>query len=195
MTSPSYNIIMPAWVQDFLGKPDKTYETLEERMSVVIGLAMANIEKNTGGPFAAAVFDIKSKRLIGAGINLVEKLGCSVFHAEIVAIMNAQKATGSYDLGANDTSSYELVSSTEPCAMCLGAVPWSGVSRLVCAARDEDARKIGFDEGAKPTDWVRSLQDRGIEVVKDICRLEAAAVLKQYMDTGGLIYNAGDGKK
>ena len=41
----------------------------------------------------------------------------------------------------------EMVASTQPCAMCLGATPWSGIRRLVCGARDEDAEEIGFDEG------------------------------------------------
>jgi hypothetical protein len=33
-----------------------------------------------------------------------------------------------------------------------GAVPWSGVRRLACGARDEDASDIGFDEGPKMAD-------------------------------------------
>ena len=43
-------------------------------------------------------------------------------------------------------------------AMCAGAVPWSDVRRLVCAARDEDARRILFDEGNERPDWVRSFE-------------------------------------
>jgi len=73
--------------------------------------------------------------------------------------------------------------------MCLGAVCWSGVGRVVCGARDEDARRIGFDEGPKPPDWVGALESRGISVVQDILRKEAAAVLTEYGERGGLIYN------
>jgi tRNA(Arg) A34 adenosine deaminase TadA len=47
-----------------------------------------------------------------------------------------------------------MVVSTEPCALCLGAIPWSGIRRLVCGARDEDARSIGFDEGEKVPYWI-----------------------------------------
>lgn len=73
--------------------------------------------------------------------------------------------------------------------MCLGAIPWSGVSRLVCGARDEDARRIGFDEGDKPSDWIGRLRKRGIEVVRDVSRTEAVSVLEEYARNGGIIYN------
>ena len=76
--------------------------------------------------------------------------------------------------------------------MCLGATPWSGVSTLIVGARDEDAREIGFDEGSKPEDWVAYLNSRGISVQLDVLRDDAADVLRQYMHTGGEIYNATD---
>lgn len=75
--------------------------------------------------------------------------------------------------------------------MCFGAVPWSGVSRLVCAARDDDARSIGFDEGPKTADWQPALEQRGITVVRDLLRKEAVTVLQEYAASGGTIYNAG----
>lgn len=75
--------------------------------------------------------------------------------------------------------------------MCFGAIPWSGVSQLICGARDEDARAIGFDEGPKLTDWVSALNSRGITVRRDVLREEAVAVLREYSSSGGVIYNAG----
>ena len=63
--------------------------------------------------------------------------------------------------------------------------------RLGCAARDEDVRGIGFDEGDKPPDWVRSLEGRGIAVRRDVLRADAVAVLEEYVRGGGVIYNAG----
>ena len=77
--------------------------------------------------------------------------------------------------------------------MCFGAIPWSGVRRLVCGARDEDAREIGFDEGPKLADWTSALNDRGITVLRDILRDDAVAVLQDYISAGGVIYNAGHG--
>ncbi|MBN2591751.1 MAG: nucleoside deaminase [Sedimentisphaerales bacterium] len=181
---------LPGWMEDFLSNSKETFSSIEERMQFVITLARMNIEHKTGGPFGAAIFDLKDGRLIAVGVNQVEKINCSIVHAEILAIALAQKKIGHYDLGAKADMSYELVTSTEPCVMCLGAIVWSGVRQVVCAARDEDARAIGFDEGPKPENWAQSLEDRGIAVVKDVLREDAKAVLNDYNKTGGLIYNS-----
>jgi len=157
-------------------------------MELAITLAANNV-KNNGGPFGAAVFEQQSGRLVAPGINLVLQTNCSVVHAEIVAIILAQQQVANFDLGAEGLPGYELVTTVEPCAMCLGAIPWSGISSLVCGARDEDARSIGYDEGDKPADWPRKLQSRTISVTRDILRNRAKAVLQQYLDAGGIIYN------
>jgi tRNA(Arg) A34 adenosine deaminase TadA len=81
-----------------------------------------------------------------------------------------------------------VFSSTEPCAMCLGAIPWSGVGALVTAASDGDARAIGFDEGAKPADWKAGLQERGIGVTDLLLRERAVQVLRRYREIAGPIY-------
>ena len=162
-------------------------------MRLVIGLARENVVRGAGGPFAAAVFESATGRLVSAGVNLVTALNSSIAHAEIVAIMLAQQRAGTYDLGGPGMPRLELVTSTEPCAMCLGAVPWSGVRRLICGASEADARSIGFDEGAKPPEWQQGLETRGIEVARNVCREEAVAVLRLYADRGGVIYNARQG--
>lgn len=159
-------------------------------MRLAIKLAQLNVEHQTGGPFGAAIFELNSGRLIAVGVNLVELSNCSIAHAEMLAIALAQRAVGRYDLGLEEGAAYELVTSTEPCAMCLGAIPWSGVRSVVCGARDQDARRIGFDEGSKPEHWVESLESRGIRVRRDVLREEAQAVLLEYQKRGGLIYNA-----
>ncbi len=99
---------------------------------------------------------------------------------------------GRYDLSDSRKLRYELVTAAEPCAMCFGAIPWSGVSSVVCGAREEDVRQIGFDEGPKPADWVAALEARGIKVLQDILRNEAADVLVEYARSGGTIYNSGN---
>jgi tRNA(Arg) A34 adenosine deaminase TadA len=107
----------------------------------------------------------------------------------MVCIGLAQQKLKTFDLGAENMPPYELVSSTEPCAMCLGAIPWSGVRRLVCGARGQDACEIGFDEGVKVPDWADTLESRGITVLRDVLRKEAREVLIKYKESGGLIYN------
>lgn len=166
---------------------------LDTRMGFVIATARRNIQAGSGGPFAAAVCERDTGRLIALGVNLVTAQGLSILHAEIVALSLAQRTLASYDLDRVDLPVCELLTSTEPCAMCLGAIPWSGVRRVVCGASDADARAIGFDEGHKPTDWQQGLQRRGIELVNGVQRAGACAVLREYRDSGGVIYNAGLG--
>jgi tRNA(Arg) A34 adenosine deaminase TadA len=184
-------LALPAWVNQVIGNGGDRFDTVEERMGLVVRLARANVEHGTGGPFAAAIFD-REGGLVSAGVNQVMASNIPVAHAEIIAIAIAGSRLGSFDLGAQGASA--LVTSTEPCAMCLGAVPWSGVTGLVCGARDEDARAIGFEEGAKPPDWELGLTLRGIEVTRDVLREEAAAVLRLYVERGGVIYNAGQAR-
>lgn len=160
----------------------------EERMRVVVGLARENVRRGSGGPFAAAVVG-PAGRLVAAGVNLVVTSGNSTAHAEMVALQLAETRLRHHDLASAAGGPYELVSSVEPCLMCLGAVVWSGVQSLVCGARDADARAVGFDEGPKPADWVRALQSRGIVVRRDVLADEAARVLRDYAAAGGPVYN------
>ena len=194
MSFPHVVLGLPAWVEELVPDPDREYPTEEDRMRLVIELSRSNVEHGTGGPFGAGVFDLSTNRLVAPGVNLVATANLSAAHAEIVALMIAQQVVGHFDLGGPGRPPYELVASTQPCAQCFGAVPWSGVRRLACGARDEDAREIGFDEGPKMPDWVSSLEGRGISVARDVCREEAAAVLREYAEGGGLIYNARQGE-
>lgn len=193
MSFPRVVLYLPGWVEEFIPEPDREYPTEEDRMRLVIELSRLNVANGTGGPFGAGVFDLSTNRLVAPGVNLVATANLSTAHAEIVALMVAQQVVGHFDLGGPGRPPYELVASTEPCAQCFGSVPWSGVRRLACGARDEDAREIGFDEGPKIEDWISSLERRGISVVRDVCRREAATVLEEYAEKGGAIYNARQG--
>ena len=193
MRFPGVALRLPERVEDLLVDPAQIYASVEERMRLVIELSRSNIRHETGGPFGAAVFDRETNKLLAPGVNLVVASGYSVAHAEMVAIMVAQQLVGDFDLGGEGQPPYELVASTEPCAMCLGAIPWSGVRYLVCGAQSEDAQRIGFDEGPKPVEWVRSLEERSITVARNVCRDEAASVLRQYAEEGGVIYNSSQG--
>ena len=130
MIFPAFTVQLPKWVNTFITVSKTVYSSIEERMELAVELAAQNI-KHDGGPFGAAVFELQTGKLIAPGINLVMQTNCSVVHAEIVAIILAQQKVASFDLGAEGLPAYELVTSTEPCAMCLGAIPWSGTSRVV----------------------------------------------------------------
>ena len=159
-------------------------------MTLAVELSRRNVAERTGGPFGAAVFDLKTCRPLALGVNRVVSSTSAAAHAEVVAICLAGQALGNFDLTEGNEGLTELVTSCSPCAMCLGAIPWSGVSRVVIGAREEDARAVGFDEGNRPSDWVEGLQRRGIEVVEDVLRAEAVAVLQDYVGGGGLVYNS-----
>jgi tRNA(Arg) A34 adenosine deaminase TadA len=180
-------IATPDWLEQSVDWSAR-YGTDEARMHVAVELARQNVLRGTGGPFGAGVFDADGG-LVAAGVNSVTRLGNSVLHAETLAIMLAQSRLGTYALGAGDRT-YLLVTSCEPCAMCLGATLWSGVQGLVCGATREDATALGFDEGPVFAESWDYLERRGVRTVRGVLRQEAAAVLELYRAKGGAIYNA-----
>ena len=182
------HVAYPAWVGETVDW-DRSYGDTSDRMRLAVRLARENVVRSGGGPFGAAVFERDSGRLLSVGMNHVITRQNSVLHAEIVALMMAEQAVGSYSLEGSDGVAHELVTSCDPCAMCLGAVGWSGVKRLVCGAMRDDAKSIGFDEGPVfPESWPY-LEQRGIEIVRGVLRDEAREVLALYKERGGLIYN------
>lgn len=178
---------LPQWVEPFVKERGEVFTTLESRVALAIDLSAENVKRKTGGPFGAAIFD-HDHRLVAPGVNLVPTKKCSILHAEMVAIALAQQLLERNDLSDDGRAEYELAASTEPCAMCFGAVPWSGLKKLACGARDEDARAVGFDEGAKLSDWTAALAQRGIKVQRDVLRDRASAVLQQYAEQSGPLY-------
>ncbi|NIP17720.1 MAG: nucleoside deaminase [Xanthomonadales bacterium] len=179
---------LPGWVDAFVDATDAPLDSDNAAMRLAIALATENVSRGTGGPFGAVVVDEDAGTLVAAGVNLVTASHLSMAHAEIIALSLAQQRVGDWNLSRSGRLT--LVTTCEPCAMCFGAVPWSGVRRLVCGSRKADAEAAGFDEGDKPGDWVASLERRGIEVAQDVLRDEANALFDKYARHGGEIYNA-----
>jgi len=182
-------LALPHWLQSFVDNWPDPLKTAEQRMSLALSLSAENVRHGTGGPFGAIVIEEETSRLIGVGVNLVTTAELSIAHAEMVAISLAQRAINNWNLGHE--TDVQLVTSCEPCAMCFGAVPWSGVTSLVWGASKNDAEAAGFDEGDKPVNWVSLLENRGIRTRSDILKKEAAAVLKKYAEKQGAIYHPG----
>jgi tRNA(Arg) A34 adenosine deaminase TadA len=178
----------PDWVRDAIAW-DAVYRTDEERMRLAIAVSRENVERETGGPFGAAVFESDSGRLVAVGMNSVVRLNNCTLHGEMVAFMMAQARVGSFTLNAPHLPAHELVTSCEPCAMCLGATLWSGVRRVVYGAGREDAALLRFDEGPVFPESYRYLEERGITIVRNLLRAEAIAVLDRYRAKSGAIYN------
>jgi tRNA(Arg) A34 adenosine deaminase TadA len=181
-------VALPSWVESAV-TVGGAYDSVEDRMRLAIELSRQNVEQGTGGPFGAAVFELDTGRLVSVGMNLVVASHNSALHAEMVALMMAQHRVASHTLRAPRLPDHEIVASCDPCAMCLGAVLWSGARRVVCGADREDARSLGFDEGPVFPESYAYLEDRGIDVVRGVLREEAREVLKFYRESGGAIYN------
>jgi tRNA(Arg) A34 adenosine deaminase TadA len=186
--STHINIALPVWLNEFIERLPTIFATPEQQMQLVIDAANHNIDNKTGGPFAAAIFDQNTHALISLGVNLVSSQNISMLHAEMLAITLAQQALNTFDLSTK--GDFTLVTSCEPCAMCFGAIPWSGVTKVICGATESDARAVGFDEGDKPKHWQQSLIKRGINVQCHVKHAQAAHIFTHYQQLGGLIYNA-----
>lgn len=158
-------------------------------MRLAISIARVNVERETGGPFGAAIFERDSGRVVAVGMNSVVRLNNSTLHGEILAFMMAQQQIGSYTLSRPGGRLHDIYTSCEPCAMCLGATLWSGVKRVVYGATRDDAVQLDFEEGPVFEASYQYLEDRGVEIVGPRLRHEARAVLDLYRARGGKIYN------
>jgi guanine deaminase len=103
-----------------------------------IDLAVGNVRRN-GGPFGALV--VRAGVVIATGCNQVTSTNDPTAHAEVVAIREACRILGSFQLDACD-----VYSSCEPCPMCLGALYWARPSRVFFAATQQQAADAGFDD-------------------------------------------------
>src|SRR5215204_3970384 len=177
MTRHAVQVDYPDWVYETIAW-DTVYANDDEKMLLAIAISRENVERGSGGPFGAAIFESESGKLVAVGMNSVVRLNNCTLHGEMVAFMMAQARLRSFTLNAPHLPAHELVTSCEPCAMCLGATLWSGVRRLVYGAGREDASMLRFDEGPVFPASYRYLEERGITIVRSLLRDEAAAVLE-----------------
>ncbi|WP_222565520.1 nucleoside deaminase [Novilysobacter antarcticus] len=185
------HLTLPAWIHEGI---DTTapYPGDEAKVALAIELSARNIEARSGGPFGAAVFG-PDDRIISVGVNRVIPQTCSLAHAETMAYMLAQQRTQRSRLNEIEpgvsAGPVTLATSAQPCCQCYGATIWAGVDRLLIGARSEDVEAFTeFDEGPLPDDWTGELAKRGIDVVRDLHRDAACAVLKDYARSGGAGY-------
>jgi guanine deaminase len=111
----------------------------ENFMQRAIALAVENVTSGRGGPFGALV--VKEGHVIAEGTNQVTANFDPTAHAEVVAIREACKRLGDFQL-----SGCELYTSCEPCPMCLGAIYWARPARIFYGASAADAAAAGFDD-------------------------------------------------
>jgi tRNA(Arg) A34 adenosine deaminase TadA len=185
---------MPSWAVTEMSRLPTHLPSLEARMAAVIRFSQLNFEQGTGGPFAAGVFERDSGKLIVIGVNRVMATNCSSAHAEVMTLSLAQKMLETYDLGGPGLPAHQLVVNWRPCAMCYGAVLWSGVRSLVIAGSGPELEELtGFDEGPIHPNWDDELHKRGVDLVNNVLHDEACQVFRAFRASGSTVYNARQG--
>jgi guanine deaminase len=111
----------------------------EDFMREAIRLSLENMRSGKGGPFGAVI--VKDGKIIARGFNQVTSTNDPTAHAEVVAIREACKELGSFQLDG-----CEIYTSCEPCPMCLGAIYWARPEKMYYANTKVDAANIGFDD-------------------------------------------------
>ncbi|MEO7649771.1 MAG: nucleoside deaminase [Bryobacteraceae bacterium] len=108
-------------------------------MQEAIDLSLDNVRSGAGGPFGAVV--VRAGAVIARGVNRVTSTNDPTAHAEIVAIREACRYLGEFQL-----TGCEIYTSCEPCPMCMGAIYWARPERVYFGNTHLDAAAIGFDD-------------------------------------------------
>jgi guanine deaminase len=122
-----------------------------------IEMAVENVRRG-GGPFGALV--VKDGVVIAAGANQVTRTNDPTAHAEMVAVREACRVLGHFQLSGCD-----VYSSCEPCPMCLGALYWARPSHIFFAATRDEAAAAGFDDSFIYREIQLPLSDRSIPIL------------------------------
>jgi len=179
----------PTWLAQWLAV--RTVPTCDAaRLEEVLALTSEAVTRASGGPFAAIVYDQRSGERLAAAVNTVLPNCTALAHAETSALALAQQSLGQYSLAYPGGPEALLVTSSAPCTMCLGAIAWSGVQRLLFSTTRNDVEEIGFDEGPATPRWRQELIKRGITVQGPRLRARGQRLLQAYALGQGRIYNA-----
>lgn len=111
----------------------------QEFMEEAVRLSKRYLEEGGGGPFGCVV--VRNGTIVGRGRNQVLAGNDPTAHAEVMAIRDACKTLGTYQLTGCD-----IYTSCEPCPMCVGAIYWSRPGRVFYANTRHDAAACGFDD-------------------------------------------------
>ena len=147
--------------------------TREEKfMMEAIKLAKNGVRENQGGPFGCVI--VKGETIVGRGNNKVTSTNDPTAHAEVVAIRDACKNIGTFQL-----DECEIYTSCEPCPMCLGAIYWARPKIIYYANNRKDAADIGFDDSMIYEEMSKTYPERKIPILS-ISREEALTVFNEW---------------
>lgn len=141
-------------------------------MQIAISIAREGMHNGEGGPFGAIV--VKNSEVIGRGNNRVILHNDPTSHAEIIAIRDACRRLGHFQLDG-----CIIYTSCEPCPMCLGAIYWARPDRFFYACTRSDAASIGFDDDFIYQELDLDLSQRAI-VATQVCREDAIQVFEEW---------------
>ena len=144
-------------------------------MREAIRLSLENVTSGKGGPFGAVI--VKNGEIIATGANEVTSSNDPTAHAEVVAIRNACKKLGTFQL--DDCIIY---TSCEPCPMCLGAIYWARPKQIYYANTKKDAAKINFDDDFIYNEIDLSIDQRKLTTTQ-LLREEAQVAFMEWMDS------------
>jgi len=135
------------------------------------------ISKNSTFPYGAII--VKNNKIIGRSDSNTIVSKSEISHAELVAIEDAMEHLGGH-LSAEGGKGTTIYSSCEPCAMCMGAILYTGVERMVYGATIEDSKECVNEILIKAEDIANSCTNRKIEIVKEFEREKAIEVLNEW---------------
>jgi tRNA(Arg) A34 adenosine deaminase TadA len=138
-----------------------------------VALSRDRMRTGEGGPFGATI--VRDGTVLADGWNRVTSTNDPTAHAEVVAIRRACEAVKDFSLkGAT------IYASCEPCPMCLSAVYWARIDRVVFANTRQQAADIGFDDAFLYTEVVKPLEARSIPT-QHLPMPEADAVFAEWL--------------
>ncbi|HKB44720.1 MAG TPA: nucleoside deaminase [Chitinophagaceae bacterium] len=123
-----------------------------------IELSRSGMQNGQGGPFGCVI--VKENEIVGEGHNMVTSTNDPTAHAEIVAIRQACKNLGTFQL-----TDCNIYASCEPCPMCLGAIYWARPTQVIYANTRQEAAAIHFDDEFIYSEINTAMRDRKIPFI------------------------------
>ena len=128
-------------------------------------------------PFGAIV--VRDGDVVAATHNTVWRDLDPTAHAEVNCIRRAAEALQAIDLGG-----CEMYSTCEPCPMCLAAIHWAKIDRVVYGATIDDAARAGFCELHVDARVLAEMGRSPLKVESGLLREECAALFAQWQEAG-----------
>jgi guanine deaminase len=141
-------------------------------MEKAIELSLDNMRSGKGGPFGAII--VKDGKIVGSGTNHVTSENDPTAHAEVVAIRDACRNLGTFQLDG-----CIIYTSCEPCPMCLGAIYWARPKAIYYANTRVDAANIGFDDDFIYEELKKDLEIRSLPI-EQVGRENAIKVFEEW---------------